>query len=61
MATKVDYLRTLAEQTARSITWDSGKWTEYLRTAGKLYKYPFEDQLLIYAQRPQATCSWNWA
>lgn len=55
MATKVDYLRTLAEQTARSITWDTEKWTEYLRTAGKLYKYPFEDQLLIHAQRPQAT------
>ena len=33
--------------------WES--WTDYLTTASRLYKYPFADQLMIYAQRPDAT------
>ncbi|MBQ3702506.1 MAG: hypothetical protein II885_07100 [Oscillospiraceae bacterium] len=55
MATKVDYFLNLAEQTARKITWNVGEWTAFLCTAGRLYKYSFPDQLLIYAQCPQAT------
>ena len=49
-----EYLR-LAGQTAKELTryWES--WTDYLTTASRLYKYPFADQLMIYAQRPDAT------
>ena len=49
-----EYLN-LAQQTANGLTryWES--WTDYLTTASRLYKYPFADQLMIYAQRPDAT------
>ena len=49
-----DYLA-LAQRTANGLTryWES--WTDYLTTASRLYKYPFADQLMIYAQRPDAT------
>ena len=42
-------------RTANGLTryWES--WTDYLTTASRLYKYPFADQLMIYAQRPDAT------
>ena len=45
----------LAQRTANGLTryWES--WTDYLTTASRLYKYPFVDQLMIYAQRPDAT------
>ena len=45
----------LAQRTANGLTryWES--WTDYLTTASRLYKYPFADQLMIYAQRPDAT------
>jgi len=45
----------LADQTARRITSSFGEWTAFLETAGRLYKYPFHEQLMIYAQRPDAT------
>lgn len=40
------------------------EWAKYLTTAARLYRYPFEDQMLIYAQRPEATAcalmeTWN--
>ena len=49
-----DYLA-LAQRTANGLTryWES--WTDYLTTASRLYKYPFADQLMIYAQRLDAT------
>lgn len=55
MARKLQLVSELAEQTARNITRDVGGWKQYLDTASRLYKYKFDEQLLIYAQRPDAT------
>ena len=52
---KYDYISTLAQETAANIVKSSAEWMKYLTTAARLYKYPFCDQLLIYAQRPDAT------
>ena len=41
----------LAEKTARRISKNGDEWTKYLTTAARLYRYPFEDQMLIYAER----------
>ena len=49
-----EYLR-LAEQTARSLTRSYENWTGFLETSSRLYKYDYQDQLMIYAQRPDAT------
>ena len=54
----------VAEQTAKEITAKRGNWTNFLDTAARLYKYPFPDQLIIYAQRPDAIAcapieTWN--
>ena len=55
MPSKTEEYLALAQRTANGLTryWES--WTDYLTTASRLYKYPFEDQLMIYAQRPDAT------
>ena len=55
MPSKAEEYLKLAGQTAKELTryWES--WTDYLTTASRLYKYPFADQLMIYAQRPDAT------
>jgi len=45
----------LADETARRITSSYAEWTAFLEMAGRLYKYPFHEQLMIYAQRPDAT------
>lgn len=45
----------LAQNTARQITSNYRSWTAYLSTASRLYKYQYSDQLLIHAQRPDAT------
>ena len=45
----------LAQDTARRITGSHTAWMAYLQTAARLYKYPYHEQLLIFAQRPQAT------
>lgn len=55
MATKLQRISELANQTARSVTRNAGNWMRYLETASRIYKYSFDDQLLIYAQRPDAT------
>lgn len=52
---KYDYISTLAQETAANIVKSSAEWMKYLTTAARLYKYSFCDQLLIYAQRPDAT------
>ncbi len=44
----------LAGETAGRVSKNGKEWTKYLDTAARLYKYPFEDQMLIYAQRPDA-------
>ncbi|AIQ62526.1 helicase [Paenibacillus stellifer] len=45
----------LAAGTAHAVSDDPERWADFLRTAAWNYKYPFQDQLLIYAQRPDAT------
>ena len=55
MPNKLDFYEQMAEQTAKQITGSFGEWTAFLETAGRLYKYPFHEQLMIYAQRPDAT------
>ena len=49
-----EYLQ-LAEKTARSLTRSHENWTGFLIVASRLYKYDYQDQLMIYAQRPEAT------
>ena len=55
MPSKTEEYLALAQRTANGLTryWES--WTNYLTTASRLYKYPFADQLMIYAQRPDST------
>ena len=55
MPNKTEEYLALARRTANGLTryWES--WTDYLTTASRLYKYTFADQLMIYAQRPDAT------
>ena len=55
MANKLQAYAQLADHTAGQITASHQAWTAFLRTAGRLYKYPFPEQILIYAQRPDAT------
>ena len=55
MATKAQIYASLADDTARKITGDYLDWAAFLGTSSRLYKYPYRDQLLIYAQRPDAT------
>ena len=55
MPGNVRFYRELAEQTAQQLTTGIGAWTGFLKTAARLYKYPYHEQLLIYAQRPDAT------
>ena len=55
MPDKVRTVMELAEQTARRMTGSGEQWMSFLTTAARLYKYPYQEQLLIYAQRPEAT------
>ena len=55
MSEKTLYYAQLAEDTARRLTGNWERWAGFLATAGRLYKYPYPDQLMIYAQRPDAT------
>ena len=52
---KIDDYVQLAAQTAREIAADGETWRSFLQTASTLYKYGFYDQMMIYAQRPDAT------
>ncbi len=55
MPNKTQECLNLAQQTAKELTRYWENWTDYLTTASRLYKYSFADQLMIYAQRPDAT------
>ena len=64
MATKLQFFSTVAERAAKDIIAKTGNWQSFLDTAARLYKYTFPDQLLIYAQRPDAIAcapleTWN--
>lgn len=55
MATKLQLITELSQNTAKDIVKTPGNWISFLKTAAWNYKYPFQDQLLIFAQRPDAT------
>ena len=55
MPTKAELYSQLASDTTRRLTGNWERWADFLSLAGRLYKYPYSDQLLIYAQRPDAT------
>ena len=55
MPNKAQVYAQLADETSRKITGDYLDWAAFLQTSSRLYKYPFHDQLMIYAQRPDAT------
>lgn len=64
MITKYQMISMLAEDTAGQIARNGQEWMKYLNTAARLYKYPFNEQMLIYAQRPDASAcasleTWN--
>ena len=52
---KYDLISALSAETSKEVVRNEESWKKYLNTASRLYKYPFKDQLLIYAQRPDAT------
>ena len=55
MATKLQKISELMQQTVHKLTENQNNWTGFLKTSAQLYKYPFQEQILIYAQRPDAT------
>ena len=55
MTSKVQLYAQMADRTAEQITGSYQKWTAFLTTAARLYKYPYNEQLMIFAQRPEAT------
>jgi len=64
MAERYNDIKGLAEYTVKRVTENPVEWMAFLRTAANVYRYPFEEQLLIYAQRPDATAcasfdDWN--
>ena len=64
MAGKYNTILQLSKDTEKNITETSGNWKDFLQSAGNLYKYSFHEQMLIYAQKPDATAcasvnTWN--
>ena len=55
MATKLQMMSELAALTTEQLTQSKENWTGFLNSAAWLYKYPFHEQVLIHAQRPDAT------
>ena len=55
MPTKAEQYAQMADQVTRQLTGSWQEWAGFLTTAARLYKYPFHEQLMIYAQRPDAT------
>ena len=55
MPTKAEFYRQMAEQVSTRLVGSWKEWTAFLTTAARLYKYPFHEQMMIYAQRPDAT------
>lgn len=52
---KYEYIVNLAEKTAKRVSQNRESWMKFLTSAARIYKYPFKEQLLIYAQNPDAT------
>ena len=55
MPTKYETFTELAARTERMLTDSTENWKTFLTAAARLYKYPYHEQLLIFAQRPDAT------
>ena len=55
MARRYHEIKGLAEFTSKLLVSDEQEWKKFLHTAGNIYRYPFKEQMLIYAQRPDAT------
>lgn len=55
MARQYHEIKRLAEDTAKRIVSSEQEWKIFLDTASRMYRYPFREQLLIHAQRPDAT------
>ncbi len=55
MPSKLQFYAQMADHTAEQITGSYQEWTAFLTTAARLYKYPYHEQLMIFAQRPEAT------
>ena len=55
MSRKANAISTLAQETMARIVGSPATWEEFLQSAARMYKYPFAEQVLIYAQRPDAT------
>ena len=55
MPSKAEFYRQMAEQISTQLVGSWKEWTAFLTTATRLYKYPFHEQMMIYAQRPDAT------
>ena len=55
MPSKAEFYRQMAEQVSTRLVGSWQEWTAFLTTAARLYKYPFHEQMMIYAQRPDAT------
>ena len=55
MPSKTEFYRQMAEQVSTQLVGSWKEWTAFLTTAARLYKYPFHEQMMIYAQRPDAT------
>ena len=55
MPTKAEQYAQMADKVATQLTGSWQEWAGFLTTASRLYKYPFHEQLMIYAQRPDAT------
>ena len=55
MPSKAEFYRQMAEQVSTQLVGSWKEWTAFLTTAARLYKYPFHEQMMIYAQRPEAT------
>ena len=55
MPTKAEMYAQMADKVATQLVGSWQEWTAFLTTAARLYKYPFHEQMMIYAQRPDAT------
>ena len=55
MPTKAEMYAQMANSVATRLTGSWQDWAAFLTTAARLYKYPYQEQLMIYAQRPEAT------
>lgn len=55
MANKTEYYAKMAAEAAKQVTGSKEQWTSFLASSARLYKYPYQEQLMIHAQRPDAT------